>query len=121
MKDKVKALRRRGMRVRNKLREVQGDGRCRLSVFRSSKHIYAQIIDDKQGVTRASASTLEKDIRVSGESGATVAAAKEVGKKLAERAVTLGISSVIFDRGPYLYHGRVKGVADGARELGLNF
>ncbi|MDT3687026.1 MAG: 50S ribosomal protein L18 [Pseudorhodoplanes sp.] len=94
-------------------------GRKRLSVHRSSMHIYAQVIDDEKGVTIASASTLEKDLR--GKSGANIAAAKVIGKLVAERAVQKGIKDVVFDRGQYLFHGRIKALADAAREGGLNF
>ena len=91
-------------------------GRPRLSVFRSSKHIYAQVIDDLKGETLASASSLEKSMRDSGNTGANIDAAKAVGKLLAERAVKNGVTEVVFDRGGYLYHGRVKALADAARE-----
>lgn len=110
----------RTLRVRRALRRV-ADGRPRLSVFRSSKHIYAQIIDDAQGRTLATASTLEKDLRDKLKSGADAAAASEVGKLVAERAAGAGVKDVIFDRGGYLYHGRVKALAEAAREGGLNF
>ena len=93
----------------------------RLSVFRSSKHIYAQIIDDMKGVTLASASSLEKDLRGSLKTGADVDAAKAVGKLVAERGVGKGVKEVVFDRGQYLYHGRIKALAEAAREGGLNF
>jgi len=96
-------------------------GRARLSVFRSSKHIYAQLIDDTKGLTVVSASSIEKDMRTSLKTGADVAAAKAVGKLVAERAVAKGVKDVVFDRGGYLYHGRVKALADAAREAGLNF
>ena len=96
-------------------------GRARLSVFRSSKHIYAQVIDDVKGETLASASSLEKDMRGSLKTGANIAAAKAVGKLVAERAAAKGVKDVVFDRGGYLYHGRVKALADAAREGGLNF
>ena len=96
-------------------------GRPRLSVFRSSKHIYAQVIDDLKGETLASASSLEKAMRESGNTGANIDAAKAVGKLLAERAVKNGVTEVVFDRGGYLYHGRVKALADAARESGLSF
>jgi len=96
-------------------------GRARLSVFRSSKHIYAQLIDDTKGLTVVSASSVEKDLRTSLKTGADVAAAKAVGKLVAERAVAKGVKDVVFDRGSYLYHGRVKALADAAREAGLNF
>ena len=96
-------------------------GRARLSVFRSSKHIYAQVIDDLKGETVASASSLEKEMRDAGKTGADIDAAKAVGKLLAERAVKKGVKEVVFDRGGYLYHGRVKALADAARESGLSF
>ena len=111
---------RRKQRVRNSLRR-SANGRPRLSVFRSSKHIYAQVIDDLKGETLASASSLEKDMRGSLKTGANVEAAKAVGKRLAERASAKGIKQVVFDRGSYLYHGRVKALADAARESGLSF
>ncbi len=111
---------RRKARVRRSLR-VRAGVRPRLSVHRSSKHIYAQVIDDAQGKTLASASTLEKDVKGSLKTGADKAAAAAVGKLLAERAVKAGIKEVVFDRGGYLYHGRVKALADAAREGGLTF
>ncbi|KRR25358.1 50S ribosomal protein L18 [Bradyrhizobium lablabi] len=111
---------RRKQRVRNALRR-SANGRLRLSVFRSSKHIYAQVIDDLKGETLASASSLEKTMREAGNTGANIDAAKAVGKLLAERAVQKGVKEVIFDRGQYLYHGRVKALADAARESGLSF
>ena len=111
---------RRKQRVRNRLRAVSG-GRLRLSVFRSSKHIYAQVIDDLKGETLASASSLEKTMRDAGNTGANIDAAKAVGKLVAERAVKNGVTEVVFDRGSYLYHGRVKALADAARESGLSF
>ncbi|MCO6419450.1 50S ribosomal protein L18 [Siccirubricoccus sp. KC 17139] len=100
---------------------MKSGGRPRLSVFRSGKHIYAQVIDDAQGRTLASASSLEKELRESLKTGADKNAASVVGKRLAERALAAGISLVVFDRGPYLYHGRVKALADAAREGGLSF
>ena len=112
-------LRRKG-RVRGALRKAAGE-RKRLSVFRSSKHIYAQLIDDDIGVTLAAASSVEKTARESLKSGASVDAAKAVGKLIAERAKEKGIKDVVFDRGGYLYHGRVKALAEAAREGGLNF
>ena len=118
MLTKTKA--RRIARVRQAIRKA-GAGRARLSVFRSSKHIYAQIIDDTAGRTLAAASSIDKDIREKLKTGADTAAAAEVGKVLAERAVKAGVKEVVFDRGGYLYHGRVKALADGAREGGLNF
>ena len=111
---------RRKQRVRLSLRR-SGGGRPRLSVFRSSKHIYAQVIDDLKGVTLASASSLEKTMREGGKTGANIDAAKAVGKLIAERAKEKGIKDVVFDRGGYLYHGRVKALAEAAREGGLNF
>ena len=111
---------RRKRRVRLALRR-SGGGRPRLSVFRSSKHIYAQVIDDARGETLASASSLEKEMRAGSNTGADIDAAKAVGKLLAERAVKKGVKEVVFDRGGYLYHGRVKAVADGARAAKLEF
>ena len=110
----------RTMRVRKKLRRVS-TGRPRLSVFRSSKHIYAQVIDDTKGHTVAAASSLDKDVSKGLKSGAGKDAAEAVGKLVAERAVKAGVKDVVFDRGGYIYHGRVKALADGAREGGLNF
>ena len=111
---------RRKQRVRLSLRRT-GNGRPRLSIFRSSKHIYAQVIDDLKGTTLASASSLEKTLRDGGNTGANVDAAVAVGKLVAERAVKNGVTEVVFDRGGYLYHGRVKALADAARESGLSF
>ena len=111
---------RRKQRVRLAVRR-SGAGRPRLSVFRSSKHIYAQVIDDLKGETLASASSLEKSMRDGGKTGADIDAAKAVGKLLAERAAEKGVKEVVFDRGSYLYHGRVKALADAARESGLSF
>ena len=95
--------------------------RPRLSIFRSGKHIYAQVIDDREGATMACASSLEKDLRGSLKTGADIGAAKAVGKLVAERAAAKGVKEVVFDRGHYLYHGRVKALADAAREGGLSF
>jgi large subunit ribosomal protein L18 len=111
---------RRAVRVRRALRKV-ATGRPRLSVHRSSQHIYAQVIDDAEGRTLAAASTLEKDLRTSLRTGADKAAAEAVGKLIAERAKAAGVTQVVFDRGGYLFHGRVKALADGAREGGLDF
>ena len=111
---------RRKARVRRSLRS-RAYGRPRLSVFRSSKQIYAQIIDDAKGETIVSASSLEKENREQLKTGADVAAAKAIGELIAQRATEKGISEVVFDRGSYLYHGRVKALADGAREGGLQF
>jgi large subunit ribosomal protein L18 len=110
----------RKMRVRKKLRRVSTD-RPRLSVFRSGKHIYAQVIDDSKGHTLAAASSVDKDIRKDFAKGSDAKAAEAVGKLVAERAVKSGVTDVVFDRGGYLYHGRVKALADGAREGGLKF
>jgi large subunit ribosomal protein L18 len=116
----TKTIERRAARVRRAIRKA-ANGRLRLSVFRSSKHIYAQVIDDAAGRTVASASSLEKDLRGKLKTGADAAAAGEVGKLLAERAVSAGVKDVVFDRGRYLFHGRIKALADGAREGRLNF
>ena len=106
--------------MRNKLRK-RAAGRPRLSVFRSNKHIYAQIIDDLGGHTLATASTIDREIKPKIKTGADKAAAAEVGKAVAERAAAAGIKDVVFDRGGYLFHGRVKALADAAREGGLSF
>ena len=116
---KVQAVRRKG-RVRGQIKRA-AHGRVRLSVHRSSKHIYAQIIDDTKGVTLTAASSREKALRESLKTGANVDAAKAIGKLLAERAKEKGIVDVVFDRGGYIYHGRVKALAEAAREGGLNF
>ena len=106
-------------RVRKKIR---GSGeRPRLAVFRSASHIYAQVIDDDQGRTLASASTVDKEIREQNRNGGNLTAAKVVGRRIAERASRLGIKRVVYDRGGYLFHGRVKALADAAREGGLEF
>jgi large subunit ribosomal protein L18 len=120
MATKPTAIELRRVRVRKALRAA-GKLRPRLSVFRSGKNIYAQVIDDAKGVTVASASTLEKDFKSAGKKGADKAAAAQIGKLVAERAVQAGIKDVVFDRGGYIYHGRIKALADGAREGGLNF
>jgi large subunit ribosomal protein L18 len=111
---------RRKRRVRFRIAQ-RAHARPRLSVFRSHKHIYAQLIDDGQGVTVAAASSIEKDLRGKLKSGGDKAAAAAVGALLAERAVAKGVKEVVFDRGQYLYHGRVKALADAAREGGLAF
>ncbi len=111
---------RRKAKVRRNLKKV-ANGRPRLSVHRSSKHIYAQVIDDASGLTVAAASSLEKDLRSSLKTGADKAAASVVGKLVAERAAKAGIKQVVFDRGGFIYHGRVKALADAAREGGLDF
>ena len=110
----------RQTRVRAVLRKVAGE-RPRLTVFRSSQHIYAQVIDDRRGHTLAAASTLDKALRDKLKTGADIAAAGEVGKLVAERAKAAGVDQVVFDRGAYLFHGRVKALADAAREGGLQF
>ena len=111
---------RRKARVRRAIKAA-ANGRVRLTVHRSSKHIYAQVIDDTKGVTLVSASSLEKVQRDAGKTGADIDAAKAVGKMVAERATQKGIKNVVFDRGRYMYHGRVKALADAAREGGLSF
>jgi large subunit ribosomal protein L18 len=115
---KMSLFDRRRQRVRTSLRKRAAD-RPRLSVHRSGKHIYAQVIDDAQGRTLAAASTLDKDVR--GSAGANTSAAGEVGRRVAERAKAAGVSRVVFDRGGFLFHGRVKALADAAREGGLEF
>jgi large subunit ribosomal protein L18 len=115
--DKNKARKKRHARVRRNLFGTAE--RPRLNVFRSSKHIYAQLIDDINGVTLAAASTADKDLNV--ENGGNVEAAVKVGESIAKHAVEKGYEAVVFDRGGYLYHGRVKALADAAREAGLKF
>jgi large subunit ribosomal protein L18 len=110
--------RRRRVRTRNKLRKLS-KLRPRLSVFRSGRHIYAQIIDDTAGRTMAHASTKDNDFK--GAKGSNIEAAAEVGKLVAERATAAGVSDVVFDRGSYIFHGRVKALAEAAREGGLKF
>ena len=111
---------RRKARIRRAIRKA-ANGRPRLSVFRSSKQIYAQVIDDGEGRTLAAASTLEKDLKGKLKTGADVAAAKEVGRLVAERASAAGVTQVVFDRSGYIFHGRVKALAEAAREGGLQF
>ena len=111
---------RRRQRVRTRLRAT-ANGRPRLSVFRSSKHIYAQVIDDAQGLTLTAASSIDKELRGQLKTGADIEAAKAVGTLLAKRALAKGVETVVFDRGGYIYHGRVKALADAAREGGLAF
>jgi len=118
VKNKIDANRRH--RVRRKLKRVNA-GRPRLAVYRSSQHIYAQVINDAEGRTVASASSIEKAMRDKLKTGADTGAATEVGKLIAERASAAGISEVVFDRGGYLYHGRIKALAEAAREGGLKF
>ena len=115
-----KMYEKRKARVRTALKAA-ANGKMRLSVFRSSKNIYAQIIDDIKGATIASASTLDKEVRANITKSSDIEAAKYVGKVVAERAVKNGVSEVVFDRGGYAYHGRVKALADSAREAGLKF
>jgi len=115
---KLSLFDRRRRRVRSALR-ARGAGKPRLSVHRSGRHIYAQVIDDLAGKTIAAASSLDKDLK--GKTGATRQGAAAVGKALAERAKKAGVSSVVFDRGGFLFHGRVKALADAAREGGLEF
>lgn len=118
---KSKALHaRRKERTRYALR-TKAAGRVRLSVFRSGKHIYAQLIDDSKGVTLAAASTLDKEVKGKLKTSSTVEAAKSVGELIAKRAQKVNVKEVVFDRGGYLFHGRVKALADAAREAGLSF
>ena len=114
------SMRRRASRIRRTLKKA-ANGRPRLSVHRSSKNIYAQVIDDAEGRTLAAASTLDPGLRGDLKTGADVAAAAAVGKLVAERAKKAGVSDVVFDRGSFIYHGRVKALAESAREGGLNF
>ena len=122
MTKKLTSEQRRTFRNRNKVRaNAFKSGRPRLNVYRSASNIYAQVIDDTKGVTLASASTAEKDLKASVKIGGNVAAATAVGKLIAERAKKAGVKQVIFDRGSYIYHGRVKALAEAAREGGLEF
>ncbi|HVV78268.1 MAG TPA: 50S ribosomal protein L18 [Pseudolabrys sp.] len=111
---------RRKTRVRLQVKRA-ANGRPRLSVFRSSKHIYAQIIDDVKGATLVAASSMEKEQRAGAKTGANLEAASAVGKHIAQRASAKGVTEVQFDRGAYLFHGRIKALADAAREAGLKF
>ena len=120
MAERTGAEDRRKARVRRAIRKA-ANGRPRLSVFRSSKQIYVQVIDDAQGRTLAAASSLDKDMRETLKTGADVEAAKAVGRRIAERAVQAGVKQVVFDRSGYRYHGSVKALADAAREGGLEF
>jgi large subunit ribosomal protein L18 len=115
---KLSLFDRRRQRVRTSLRRRGGE-RPRLSIHRSGKHIYAQVIDDTAGRTVAAASTIDKDVR--GKAGATIESAQDVGRRVAERAKAAGVTRVVFDRGGFLFHGRVKALADAAREGGLEF
>lgn len=117
--DLNKNRKRRHVRVRKKI--VGTQERPRLNVFRSSNNIYVQVIDDTQGSTLASASTLDADVKKSGIHGGNTEAARKVGELVAKRAKEKGINQVVFDRGGYLYHGRIKALAEGAREGGLEF
>jgi len=118
--NRKKLFERRQRRTRFNVKRL-AVGKPRLSVFRSGRHVYAQVIDDEQGRTLAAASTVEKDLRGKLKSGADKDAAAVVGRAVAERAIKAGISQVVFDRGGYVYHGRVKALADAAREGGLKF
>ena len=120
MSDRNALFARRQRRTRYALRQA-GGGRPRLSVFRSGKHIYAQVIDDRKGLTLASASSLDKDVKGKLKTGADKGAAAEVGKLIAQRAIAAGVKEVVFDRGGYMYHGRVEALANAAREGGLEF
>ena len=111
---------RRQRRARYALRKAAGE-RPRLSVFRSGKHIYAQVIDDRKGLTLAAASSLDKDVKGKLKTGADKGAATEVGKLIAQRAIAAGVKEVVFDRGGYIYHGRIAALANAAREGGLSF
>lgn len=120
MKTPREKMLRRAQRVRAKLRK-QANGRPRLSVVRSSKNIAVQVIDDERGITLAAASTQEKDFRAKSANGSTSEAASAIGKLIAERATKAGVEEVVFDRGGYIFHGRIKALADAAREGGLKF
>ena len=120
MATRKEALTKRASRVRRQIKKV-ANGRPRLSVHRSSKNIYVQVIDDVAGRTLAAASTLEADMRSSLKTGADVADAAAVGKLVAERATKAGVTEVVFDRGAFIYHGRIKALAEAAREGGLTF
>jgi large subunit ribosomal protein L18 len=120
MSDRNALFARRQRRTRHALRHA-GGGRPRLSVFRSGKHIYAQVIDDRKGATLAAASSLDEGIKAKIKTGADKDAAAEVGKLIAERALAVGVKEVVFDRGGYMFHGRVAALANAAREGGLSF
>ena len=111
-------FKKRRLRVRNKLKKINKD-KVRLSVHRSSKNLYVQLIDDSKGTTLVSASTLEKDLKLAGKNN--IAAAKKMGSVIAKRATAAGVKDVYFDRGGFLFHGKVKALADAAREGGLKF
>jgi len=120
MISKKTILQKRAERVRRRIKKVGGD-RIRLSVHRSNQNIYAQLIDDRKGVTLAAASTLEANVKEGLESGAGCVAAAEVGKLIAERGLKAGVRHAVFDRGAYIYHGRIKALAEAARAVGLSF
>jgi len=120
MSDRNALFARRQRRTRHALRQAAG-GRPRLSVFRSGKHIYVQVIDDAKGATLAAASSLDKDVHGKLRTGANKEAATEVGKLIAVRALAAGVKEVVFDRGGYIYHGRIAALANAAREGGLSF
>ena len=120
MASRKQSLTRRSDRVRRQLKAV-ANGRPRLSVHRSSKNIYVQVIDDAAGRTLAAASTLDAGLRADLKTGADVSAAAAVGKLIAERATKAGVTDVVFDRGAFIYHGRIKALAEAAREGGLSF
>ncbi|HEV7437012.1 50S ribosomal protein L18 [Rhizobium halophilum] len=120
MASRKQALAKRASRVRRQVKAV-ANGRPRLSVHRSSKNIYVQVIDDVAGRTLAAASTLDADLRSKLKTGADVEAASAVGKLVAERATKAGVKEVVFDRGAFIYHGRIKALAEAAREGGLSF
>ncbi|NBD28285.1 50S ribosomal protein L18 [Paenibacillus glycinis] len=117
--DKNKARHKRHLRVRKRINGTTQ--RPRLSVFRSSKHIYAQLIDDVQGVTVVSASTVDKEVAEQISNGGNIEAARKIGEVIAARAKAKGVDQIVFDRGGYLYHGRIQALADAAREAGLEF
>ncbi|MBY0565214.1 MAG: 50S ribosomal protein L18 [Hyphomonadaceae bacterium] len=121
MPRKLDPTARRAQRTRTRIKKLASDGRLRLSVFRSSKHISAQLIDDANGVTIASASTLDEAFKKSGKKSSDKTGAAEIGKLIAERAIAKGQKKVVFDRGRYVFHGRVKALAEAAREGGLDF
>jgi large subunit ribosomal protein L18 len=121
MADRKELLQRRRYRTRLNLKKLAKIEKPRLSVFRSNFHIYAQLIDDQKGVTLASASSLDKDLKGQVKKGWDVEAAELVGKVVAEKAQKIGVKAVLFDRGPYVYHGRIKALAMGARAGGLEF
>lgn len=120
MKTKTERFEYRKTRVRERLAD-KGGGRPRLSVHRSLKYLYAQVIDDAQGKTLAFASTLSKELKAKHKSGKNLDAAKALGQLIAQKAIAAGVKEVAFDRGGLVYHGRVKAIADGAREAGLQF